>query len=391
MSEAFPAPDLERWNFDGSHSEDLLRLVRRLRSQSEKGFRLLLLEWNDFQEREAVIRHASALIPESTRLDLTKEAPEDFAELQTRLEALAGKHPVIHVVGIEHWRRRCPEVFKLLNYRREHLASACPAMLLLWLVSSDINEFVDEAPDLWAWRSAVLDFRREAPTPANVGQRLNLRDGPDSHARQRRLEEIRSYLVNAGSGGRSTALMHREAGDILGEQGEMEEARQHYLTAEAQFEEQGDIHSAAHAQRKLAEIEASQGDPAAALSRLGGRLLPLFRELGDQRSGALVWGQIADVLAARGELDEALRIRREEQLPVYERLGGVRELIVARTKSALLLLRRGRVDDAAEAHEYLIWAYENAVRRNYREAAFIANVMRQMNLPVPTPARSSDE
>ena len=415
--------DVRAWELDSIHSTALLRLVRRLRSVPGAGFRLIVLEWNDPRDRGAVIAHLEGLFPGAATLQLQAHDPPDFTVLLTRLAALAQAHPLVHVLGLENWHRTRPDTFRLLNYRREHIAATCPAAVLFWLIPPDITRLATEAPDLWAWRTSVLDFRHGTEQSVEI-ERGPEQSGADRQAREARLEEIEAYLAETPATDRSIARLHREAGDILKTLGRWAPARDHLVAAADLFREAGDVHSAAHAERVCAEIDLGQGRPDAALDRLRDHLLPLFEQIGDPRSSALVQGQIADVLEARGELDEALRIRREEQLPVFERLGDVRSravtlgritdvleargelddalrirreeilpvyerlgdvqaLIVGRAKLALMLLRRGREEDRPEVQEHLLWAYQAAARRGYREAGQIADLLRQLGLPVP--------
>jgi len=295
--------------------------------------------------------------------------------------------------------------------------------MLFWLIPPDVTRLATEVPDLWAWRTSVLDFTRGTEQSEEI-ERGPALTGTDRQAREARLDEIEAYLAKTAARDRSIARLHREAGDILKALGRWAPARDHLVAAADLFREAGDVHSAAHAERVCAEIDLDQGRPDAALDRLRNHLLPLFGQIGDARSIALVQGQIADVLeargeldealrirredvlpvfeglgdvrsraatlgkvadvlAARGDLDEALRIRREEELPVYERLGDVRTLIVGRVNIALMLLERGRVEDRPEAQEHLVWAYQAATERGYAEAAQIAGILGQLGLPVP--------
>ncbi len=337
--------DVRAWGVDSGNSTALLRLVRQLRSVAGAGFRLVVLEWNDPRDRAAVIAHLEGLFPGAAKLELQAHEPPDFTVLLTRLAALAEAHPLVHVLDLENWRRKRPDTFRLLNYRREHIAATCPAAILLWLIPPDVTRLATEAPDLWAWRTSVLDFTRATEQPVKIERGTEL-TGADRQAREARLEEIEAYLAETPATDRSIARLHREAGEILKTLGRWAPARDHLVAAADLFREAGDVHSAAHAERVCAEIDLDQGRPDAALDRLRNHLLPLFEQIGDARSTALVQGQIADVLEARGELDEALRIRREEVLPVFERLGDVRSRAVTLGKVADVLAARGDLDEA---------------------------------------------
>jgi len=188
-----------------------------------------------------------------------------------------------------------------------------------------------------------------------------------------RLGDVRSWAATLG-----------QIANVLVTQGELEEAlrirRQELLPV---FERLGDVALRAVALGQIAEVLVVQGELEEALRILREELLPVFARLGDVRSRAVTLGNIADVLAAQGELEEALRIRREEELPVYAHLNAARELIVGRVNLALLLVLRGRKEDAPEVVEHLVWGYQAAAQRGYVEAGQIAEMMKQLGIPVP--------
>jgi tetratricopeptide (TPR) repeat protein len=337
--------DVRAWELHSSNSTALLRLVRRLRGVPGAGFRLIVLEWNDPRDRGAAIAHVERLFPGAATLQLEAHDPPDFTALLTRLAALAQAHPLVHVLGLENWHRTRPDAFRLLNYRREHIAATCPAAMLFWLIPPDVTRLATEAPDLWSWRTSVLDFTRGQEQPEEIKGAREL-TGADRQAREARLEQIEAYLGETRATGRSIGRLHREAGDILRALGRWAPARDHLVAAADLFREAGDVRSAAHAERVCANIDLDQGQPDVALDRLRDHLLPLFAQIGDARSTALVQGQIADILKVRGQLDEALRIRQEEELPVYGRLGDLRSKAVTQGKIADILQARGQLDEA---------------------------------------------
>jgi len=115
--------DVRAWELDNINSSALLRLVRQLRSVAGAGFRLVVLEWNDPRDRAAVMAHLEGLFPGAATWQLQAHDPPDFTILLSRLAALAQAHPLVHVVGLENWHRARPDTFRLLNYRREHIAA----------------------------------------------------------------------------------------------------------------------------------------------------------------------------------------------------------------------------------------------------------------------------
>jgi len=212
------------------------------------------------------------------------------------------------LLGMDLWLRAGgAQHLQRLSYRREALAEMIPATLVFWLTPGDLKRFSHEAPDLWAWRTAVADFslqllRRDETHRATVSL-----GAADLQAKRSRVAQIAGYLADKpGLSDADTGLL-LEAAAIHEMLGEWDQAVQAAKTALACYDENDDRRGVANAQ-----------------------------------------GKIADILQARGELDEALRIREEEELPVYERLGDVREKSVALFKIGTTDARKGDRDRALE-------------------------------------------
>ena len=412
-----------RAGLDEGHSGEWLRLMRCLHPGGRPGFRFLVAECNAPLARERVIEALKGHGIDAAVLRLTADAPADFSDLDRRLAALAAVHPVIHLVGWEEWERAGRGTLAAWNVRRERFAQACPVPVIAWLIPPDVTRLVHEAADLWAWRTAVLAFTTRPEVPAFVRERVDIQAAAQPRRRER-LDEIEAYLAKSSAqadDAAARAMLHREAGDLAGGLGHVEEARRHLMEAERLFDMAGNRSASAHASRRIAELEFDSGDPAAALAILRrvaqtfallrddrslaitrghvadiltarGELdealrirkeeeMPVYERLGDVRERAVTLGQIADILAARGELDEALRILKEEELPVYEILGDVRSLLVGKTNVALLLARRGRKEDTTEILQLLRWSHQQAVRLGLPEAHRIEGILRQLGIP----------
>ena len=187
-----------------------------------------------------------------------------------------------------------------------------------------------------------------------------------------RLGDVRARAVTLG-----------KVADVLAARGELDEAlrinREEVLPV---FERLGDVREHAVALGKIAHIQIATGDVDAGILLLN-QAIELVKPMGAVRDVAVFRGIIAHVLEARGELDEALRVRREEEMPVYERLSDVQCMVITHVNIAMLLLKRGREEDHTEAQEHLVWAYQAAAGRGYKEAGQVADILRQLGLPVP--------
>ncbi len=142
------------------------------------------------------------------------------------------------------------------------------ASLVLWLSAENVKRFAREAPDLWAWRSAVLDFNLRVTQQQEVHGKAVVWGSADLEQRQARLIEIRKYLAKG----------ERRHPDIR-------------LLLET------------------AELEEGLGNPGQAYIDAE-QAMALTHRFDDARTFAKAKGRIGDILQALGELDEALRFRR---------------------------------------------------------------------------------
>jgi tetratricopeptide (TPR) repeat protein len=372
---------------DSRHSGELLRLERVIERPGR--FRLVLAEFGDRAYLEKVLDFLDEHHPRAVRWSVP--AGLDPADLEAHLAGLARDHDPIHLLDLEAWWRSLDgDGLKALNYRRERLADQVHATLVVWLGGDAISAFARGAPDLWAWRSAVLDFLLPIVIGSGpVFEHHLLPYEVDAERVRGRIDEIGVYLdareqtpgvaeaglfleradleTRLGLWGRALAdateahaiyqrngydyeaafAVGRRAG-ILQEQGELDEAlrirREDELPV---YERLGDQRLHAVTMGRAASILQQQGELGEAL-RIRQDELPVYERLGDLESRAGAMGGIADILQAQGELGEALRIRREEQLPVYEQLGNSFLLAVTKERVADILKSQGRMDEALQ-------------------------------------------
>ncbi|MEI6342002.1 MAG: hypothetical protein WCR07_08595 [Verrucomicrobiota bacterium] len=329
------------------HSGEWLRLLRCLHHGQQGGFRLLLLECNAPLVRDAVMGAMARHGIHAVTLTLTPEAPADFAALERTIGELGRGHPAIHLVGWETWEHAGRGTFPQWNLRRERFTHACPVPLLVWLTPPDVRRLATEAPDLWAWRTAVLDFTTRPELPAVVRNPINFQVAATPE-RVARLAQIEEHLQHPDQGREDAVprgLLLSEAGELAASMGDFGKARRFLEEAVRSLEMGGNRAASAGAELALARVEFLTGQLDGALARLGG-VVRTFELLKDDRSLAVTRGHIADILMARGQLEEVLRIRTEEELPVYERLGDVRSRAFTQGKIADILMARGQLEEA---------------------------------------------
>ena len=411
------------------HSADFQRLIKDLRYGGE--FQLLIVEFNDWNVREDLIRYIVKVLEQTGmtegRIELNSEAFPDVATLEAELIRLAVSHGVVHLIGGESWFNDTR--LDNFNLRREAIAQSLALRLLLWLDETTVRRFAQLAPDWWAWRGGVFCFcvshhgiPAESPTP-----QLDPIDNRSLAKRSRRIGELHAFLNTeppppdelagplwdelAGlyfrlgewdkalhirteeqlpvyerlGDVRSKAVTKGKIADILQARGQIDEALRIRTEEELPvYERLGDVRSKAVTQVKIADILQARGKLDEALRILTGDVLPVFERLGDVRSKAATQIKIADILQARGKLDEALRILTDELLTVFERLGDVRSKAVTQGRIADILQARGKLDEALRIRtEEQLPVYERLgdVREKAVALFKIAQIETQQNQP----------
>ena len=369
-----PAPQFGD-DLDSRHSGDFLRLERLL--EHGDGFQLVFAACVSVAYRQLLIERIDALHPSAAVLDLSSRS--DPSALLEGMRQIGPQHQPIHLFGIEAWLRRAgPEALRALNYRRETLAADTPSTLVLWVEPATIPIFASEAPDLWAWRTAVLDLSHPSALREAVHDQTLFLGSAERARREQRLAEISDHLKTVSKLSGADAGLLLEASHIEESLGDVEAARDRATAARAIFRGLDDRFGEARAAGRIAGILQSRGELDEALRIRKEEELPVYERLGDVRSKAVTMGQIADILEARGQLDEALRIRQEEQLLVYERLGDVRSKAVTMGQIADILEARGQLDEALrirQKEELPVYEHLGEVREKVVTMGKIADIL----------------
>ena len=177
---------------DPRHSGDFLRLQRLL--AREQGFQLILAGYTAPAYRDGLIAQLQAAHPHSLRHDPPATCPAGV--LIDTLAELSHTHPIIHLGGLDHWlAQQGVDAWHILNRRRESLAQHTPARLVFWLPEGQLTPCAHEAPDLWAWRTAVLDFSTLPDEVLPIHQNRAFLGNTEKDELHRRLKEIQDYLA----------------------------------------------------------------------------------------------------------------------------------------------------------------------------------------------------
>ncbi len=179
-----------------------LRPYRRLRKllAFERKFQLLFGQFNDSLYRDRLCDELKNTFPATTVIRVGEEEITDFNSLENRLRSAAKGGGLIQVIGLQRWLQpdSARALFKGFNYHREAIAEI-KVNLLLWLPEQAIARFTTEAPDMWAWRAAVLDFHVPSFHALDQLERSlepvhAIGSGGSKKKRHQRIHEIETYL-----------------------------------------------------------------------------------------------------------------------------------------------------------------------------------------------------
>ena len=167
-----------------------------------------------------------------------------------------------------------PESLGNLNLQREILAEV-PQPLVFWIREFALREIAEKAPDFWAWRTEVFDFRLNKPELA--------------------APTVRAYLSER-------SFYHKTREDL--------DRRIHLfqeLLEQHEREAAPDKNMIAYLSEKLAQMHYYLSDFDLAWKYLE-KGLNIYQELGDRAGLAKCYGNQALILQAWGRLDEAMAL-----------------------------------------------------------------------------------
>ncbi len=342
------------WTLEGQHSGEILAFRRLVAGRS--GFSLLVLQYNDPVYRDKVISYLNLHAKSPT---VFRPDPQSgYADFEKRLPDLASGHDLIHVVGLSEWLTGGSrnEKFRGLNYHREYIAEKAPVVIALWMTEKDIRDFALQAPDMWAWRTAVIDFAVSARKPVELElSRLDF-EAADLTERRQRMKEIEDYLAEHPEESIPKANLLRELGLIYQFMWRIDDALRALTEAAAIYRGRNFKREHAIVLGDIARIYAARGDIDEAL-RLHRQELEVYDQLGDMRSRAVALGDIARIYASRGDVDEALKLHKEEA-EIFEQLGDRRSRAVVLGDIAGIYADMGDVVEALKLYKERLEAFE---------------------------------
>ena len=248
---------------------------------------------------------------------LSADAPDPLAHLARLPDP--HKRAVVFFFDLE---QTGGAAWKYMETQRENLA-AYPLGLVFWINPQAWRQGVRNAPNFWAQRSGVFDFRIESPAVLSdvrgtwAGQPVRIESREDWE-RQLRLFSglLREYEAEKGPA-TARAELYGKIGYLMYFDGQFDEARQHLEAQLALAQEAGDRRQQADALNNLGRIVQRQQGRLAALEWFE-RALDVAGD--DPGSRAASLQNIARVLYLEGESDRSLTML-NEALALFRAVG----------------------------------------------------------------------
>jgi tetratricopeptide (TPR) repeat protein len=282
-----------------------------------------------------------------------------------------------------------PEAAGFLNLQRETF-SEIPHAVIFWVSEYGLRELANKAPDFWAWRSAVFDFRTKSALPffaikalaslpldisdqrnleqrillynellkeythqakpdKNFLSRLNLKLGIAYYC-LRQFEQGKVYFQEVLEQSRSIRNNYLHAYALLGlglissEEYQLEEAKSFLKKAYDIFEKFHDSEGLACTYHNLGIVAQDLGQLEEANS-LYHKSLEIKEDLGSDQSTAYTYHQLATISFMRNKLDESEQWFRKS-LEVFERLGIEDELADEYHGLGMISQNRNQIEQA---------------------------------------------
>ena len=156
------------------------------------GFALFFARVDARPARRALVAALRSRLDE--RLEVVEvEVPADTTDLESLLARRLADAPTdaeraVFVYGLEDVlsEARSDErdaFLRVLNFKRENIQRAVPHPVVLWVPEFALRILATEAPDLWAWRSSVLEFSSPRDDVEQTWRQLEQGGTADEYAR----------------------------------------------------------------------------------------------------------------------------------------------------------------------------------------------------------------
>ncbi len=379
---------------------DLARLTDALRI-AEGGFIGFAL-FDTFPARDAMIREIDMRLAGEVvirRIELTPDQPY----LHERLERPAeGERVAYFVSGLEGISAEArDQAFGALQIKREAIGRL-DVPVILWMVEGNLLDLAKRAPDFFAWRAGLYDFRSPDRAPQRVeelGRAIAkmLREYSPSlippEELRKRIKTFEQLLAwrqaepDAQPG--VIAELHHDLGLLHAQLNEWDAALVHYQQAHEMREWLGDTAGVASTLIGIGGILDDKGEWDAALAHYQ-QARETYERLGDTAGVARTLNNIGNIFDNKGEWDAAL-VHYQQARETYERLGDTAGVAGTLWNIGLVYEKQRRMVDALSVMEQSIELERRLGHPDAEEgAAYLASLRQRLTGVASGPAKVSD-
>jgi len=249
------------------------------------------------------------------------------------------------------------DLARILNYTRDEFAKI-KQPIIIWADTVSLGIIARSAPDFWAWRARVSEFKGVSDGPGYGGEveavetiwRGKISD-----------EEIQSYeraLAEFQERGdeKDAAKASGQLGILHYRRGEWDLAIEYYKKDMEISEDLGDQHGLAQTYNNLGSVYADKGEWDLAIEYCE-KSMEISEDLGDQHGLAQTYNNLGSVYADKGEWDLAIEYC-EKSMEIYEALRDQHGLAQTYGNLGLTYTRKGEWDLAIEYYDNSMTIFE---------------------------------
>jgi len=277
-----------------------------------KGNCIVFAVYHSVPEREFIVAELRQRVPFPIKELFLSEKRKDVIGLLTSLDGDPGQgNGGLFLYDLE---RTFPESLGNLNLQRETLREI-PHALIFWVREFALREIAEKAPDFWAWRSEVFDFRLSSPELAEATKRDYLEEPHFYHKSRedldRRISLFRELLMQQEQEEKPDremiAYLARKIGSMYNEISEYDAALSYLKKSRQIYRELSDKQGEAEAINLLGIVNGKRGNYQTAIQYFD-QFSKICEELGDRAGLARTWWNQGIIYGKRGEKNKQVEL-----------------------------------------------------------------------------------
>jgi tetratricopeptide (TPR) repeat protein len=284
------------------------------------------------------------------------------AEL-SKITIQENKKLVLIIVGLEKsigMSGEYPPVLQDLNFVRDAFTTSVPHPILFFLPDYALTRLAKYAPDVWAWRKGVFEFKTVQSTKEYaIEKTLNsdrILGSLELLEKQERIDLLERLLMEATDIPNRVNIL-KELGVAYGSIGEPRKAEDFLQDALKLTDDAENLISIkASILYEISNIYLGWGNLASAIA-LFQQSLDLYEKIGDVQGKASSLHLLAIIYARRGDVDRAIALF-QQSLDLYEKIGDVQGKAASLHQLAGIYASRGDVDRAIALYQQSLDLYE---------------------------------